>query len=381
MKHDSARVRVILTLIVLSTAPPALSGVSAQFDPMARAPELIAGSGGAPSDTVSQAMEVASTNRSEVRSPLVARTLENWGPAADLVARLDSLSGSDEAAGDRRWIRPGPTNVVPGRLGAVLMTLAGANTGIFYMEKDRWWSQPGVRFHFKTETGYARDFDKMGHFVGTDFHALLIARAFAWSGVSRKRSALLGSTIGLAMQTYVEINDGYYPMWGFDLLDETANTLGAAWFYLRETSEAARRFDIRWSYWARPIRKHAHTMPEEMINSFTNNYNGQGYWVAARVHDLLPESARSWWPRALMLSAGLYLDRWVGGEFAEQMNRPEAPGQVSAYLSLDLDWQAILRQDTHGGRFLSDLLNRTHLPAPALRLAPRPQFFLVFFGQ
>lgn len=260
--------------------------------------------------------------------------------------------------------------------------IAGANVALYTVEKNRWWHPDSstTRFHFHTDIGYARNFDKSGHFYGTNLQVLLIARALEWSGMRHARAVWLGAAIGLAMQTNVEITDGFYRKWGFDVLDQTANVLGAGWFVLHERSTLARKFDIRWSYWPNRIRPRTNSLVSEVINSFTNSYNGHAYWISARLYDLLPEDAAQRWPRFLMLSAGVHLAGWVSPELSREWEIPEAPGEVSYLLSLDVDWRRILTQRRGPGRFARDLLERVHLPAPAVRLYPRPRVFLMFTG-
>jgi hypothetical protein len=258
----------------------------------------------------------------------------------------------------------------------VAATLATLNLGVFLIEKDRWWGNPQRRFHFQTDTDYARNFDKLGHFTGTHLYASTIGSAYRWAGVEPRRAALLGSSIALAMQTFVEINDGFYRTWGFDWLDQTANVLGATWYYVRSQNTVADNFLIRWGYWPNEIRKPADSILDEVIGSFSDNYNGQSYWVAARMRRLLPDPLKRYWPRPLLLSAGVFLDGWATRSMAKDLGLTERPGEVSYLLSLDVDFRELGLRN-----YLGDFLNVFHFPAPAVRLQPQPQIFLLFWGQ
>jgi hypothetical protein len=263
-----------------------------------------------------------------------------------------------------------------GRLVTVGVTLAAANTGIFFLERDRWWGNPDARFHFQTDTDYARNFDKLGHLYGTHFYAMMIAGSFRWAGVRPERAAMLGSILALAIQTHVEINDGFYRTWGFDWLDQAANVAGATWFYVRSRVDWAANFDLRWSYWPNEIRKPADSLTDEMISAISDNYNGQSYWVAARMHRLLPDHLKPYWPRQLLLSTGVFLDGWATKSMARDLGLEPRPGEVSTFISLDVDFQELGVRN-----FLGDVLNLVHLPAPAIRLWPEPRVFLLFWGQ
>lgn len=270
---------------------------------------------------------------------------------------------------------PAESGIRRGRLVTVGVAMTGVNVGVFLIEKDRWWKNPGRRFHFKSDPGYAHNFDMLGHGFGTELYALLSTRSLQWAGVRHDKAVLWGSIVALAMQTQVEINDGFYVTWGFDVRDQISNTLGVAWFFARERTDWAKTFDTRWSYWPNDIRMPADGLGDEIIGSFSDNYNGHGYWLAARMHRLLPESMKPYWPKPLMLSAGVVLDDWVGRQLAKELLIEKQPGYVSYFISLDLDFKALGLKGIAG-----DLLNRYHWPAPAIRLYPRPRLFLVFTG-
>ena len=42
---------------------------------------------------------------------------------------------------------------------------------------------------------------------------------FSWAGVNKKKSVLLGSSIGLGFQSMIEIMDGFSSKWGFSYSD------------------------------------------------------------------------------------------------------------------------------------------------------------------
>ncbi len=263
-----------------------------------------------------------------------------------------------------------------GRLIAVGLTLTAMNTGIFFIEKDRWWGKPDARFHFQTDTDYARNFDKLGHLYGTHFYAMMIAGSFRWAGVRPGRAAMLGSAIAITIQTHVEINDGFYRTWGFDWLDQAANVAGATWFYLHDQHPWAANFDLRWSYWPNEIRKPADSVTDEIISAISDNYNGQSYWLGARMRRLLPDPVKRYWPRSLLLSAGVFLEGWATRSMSKDLGIEDRPGEVSLFLSLDLDFEELGLRGVAG-----DVLNLYHFPAPAIRLWPEPRVFLLFWGQ
>ena len=253
----------------------------------------------------------------------------------------------------------------PLRLGLAVGAIAGANAAIFAWEKSRWWEGSLDEFHFDDHLDYAANVDKAAHFYGTEIQALGVARVLEGAGLTRNQAALGGAASGWLMQLQVEYHDGFYPQWGFDRYDLAANTLGAAWFYGRERVPALRRFDTRWGY-----------VPQDPNPAlwFNEDYQRHTYWVTARVWDVLPEPAQAVWPRALRLSAGMAVADWDPAD-------PYETGHAELYLSVDVDYEALLPTRTLLGRTLADALSRIHLPAPAIRLAPEPRVYLIFYGQ
>lgn len=240
----------------------------------------------------------------------------------------------------------------------------------YVIERRKWWSQQTVGFHFDSKLEYAHGLDKMAHFYGAELQAVTNARLLEWAGVSSSKAALWGALLSFAGQTNVEIHDGFNAQWGFDVYDQLANGLGVTWFYVHDRVPALRRFDVRLSYWhpnAPPLNK------TKDITPFTNDYTGHVYWVSMRVWDLLPASVQPYWPRWLQLSAGVSLNKW------EEYPDPDA--YLSTHISVDVDWRKIIPRGSWLGRTTGDLLNRYHLPAPALQITPRPGIRLLFVGQ
>jgi len=260
---------------------------------------------------------------------------------------------------------PPPRSLHPIRAGLAAATLAGGSASLYAWEKSRWWDENLAPFHFDDHLDYAANIDKAAHFYATEMQALSATEAFEWAGLERKPAALAGAATAWLLQLQVEYHDGFYPQWGFDRYDVAANTLGAGWFVSRELVPELRRFDVRWGYVPRD--------PNPAL-WFNEDYQHHSYWVSARVWDLLPEPLQDIWPKALELSVGTAVADW-------DPNRPYETGTGELYVSLDLDYEAIIPLGTRLGRSTADFLNRFHLPAPAIRLAPHPKIYLVFYGQ
>jgi hypothetical protein len=264
-----------------------------------------------------------------------------------------------------------PDRVVGARLAAVGGALAAGSLTFHLWQKNAWWAdEHRTRFHFHDDGGYALHLDKVGHFHGTYFEALVIGRSFRWTGLTENRAALAGALGALALQTHVEVEDGFNALWGFDVYDMAANVLGAGFFYARERVPALRPLVPKWSYWpARVAAGRDGTLPDQP-NSFIDDYAGQHMWLTVRVHDLLPDEARPYWPAWLNVAGGV-----SGRHLQTDRARREY------FLALDVDLPRLFPQETWLGERLVEFGNALHLPAPAIRISPRVTLFGLHYGQ
>jgi VanZ family protein len=277
------------------------------------------------------------------------------------------------SAPDQRQLRGlPPDSLVAGRLALVAGALGATVAGLYVYQRNAWWAEEHRgRFHFQDDGGYTEHLDKVGHFHATYFQSMVVARALRLSGLSAAQSAAYGALAAWLVQLQVEINDGFSELWGFDVYDVVANTVGAAYFYGRERIPALDPFLLKFSYWPseyllEDIEKPGGTQSPAPID----DYLGHSYWLSVRVHDLLPESARPVWPRWLMLAGGVSGDR---------LYTPEQ--QRSYYLALDVDLERIIPARTWLAAAGLEILNFVKLPTPAIRLHPRPTLYLLYYGQ
>ncbi|MFT4758517.1 MAG: hypothetical protein ACI9XO_003418 [Paraglaciecola sp.] len=93
---------------------------------------------------------------------------------------------------------------------------------VWYQDKE------GVPFHFYDDSKGYQQIDKMGHAYGAYLESYLCYKWLRSTGLSKKKSLLYGGTMGLVLQTPIEIFDGLYDSWGFSWSDMVPNTAGAA---------------------------------------------------------------------------------------------------------------------------------------------------------
>lgn len=286
------------------------------------------------------------------------------------------VESSDTTDGDLR-ARQGlrglpPDSIVPLRLGLVSGTLGGVVAGLFIYQRHAWWAEEHRgRFHFHDDGGYSEHLDKVGHFHATYFQSKVISRSMQWSGLSPEASALWGTVAAWLLQLNVEINDGFSELWGFDVYDVVANTVGSGWFYARERVPELQPFVLKFSYWpSEHLMTNLDPNFADRPPTPIDDYMGHTYWVSVRVHDLLPDAAKGYWPDWLTLAAG------VSGD---QLYTEEA--QRSYYLALDVDLERIIPVRTWLAAVGLEALNFIKLPTPTIRLHPRPTPYLLYYGQ
>lgn len=291
-----------------------------------------------------------------------------------LHAALDTTGGAAalRSASEPSALRGAPPErIVWARFAAVGGTLGAGSLAFHLWQKNAWWAdEHRTRFHFHDDGGYALHLDKVGHFHATYFEALVIGRSFRWSGLTEPQAALAGALGALALQTHVEIEDGFNALWGFDVYDMAANVLGAGFFYARERVPALQPFVPKWSYWPARVTSGRDGAIPEQPNTFIDDYAGQHMWIAVRVHDLLPDEARPFWPDWLNVAGGV-----SGRHLQTDRARREY------FLALDVDLARLFPQDTWLGQQLVEVGNALHLPAPAVRVSPGVTFFGLHYGQ
>lgn len=245
--------------------------------------------------------------------------------------------------------------------------LAGMYTGLYTYGEQTRWDAPMVPFYFRNDFS-PQGIDKLGHFYATKTQAFILSNLYGLSGLSRKKTSLLGAGLAFSVQSLIEIKDGTISGGGFDTFDEIANTLGAGWFYARERVGFLQRFNVRWFYYPSENRD---LLTDNL--QFNEDYNGHTYWLSMRIWDLLPKSAQPYWPRFIVPAAGISLNDWSVD--------PSQNGELSYHLSLNFDFKYIIPQRTEFGRTISQFLNGFYIPAPALEVYPNTGVKLIFFGQ
>jgi hypothetical protein len=157
-----------------------------------------------------------------------------------------------------------------------------------------------------------------------------------------RRAALKGAAVSITLGAIKEVADGWYN--GFSTTDLTVDALGAG-------------FALAQSYVA-PLRHVTPSMtvsPAALRNGGLRqaafDYGNQTLWLSANVHEMLPSSVASAWPKAIRLSAG---------------RRAKSGGVDNAFIvGLDLD-AAHLPGNNPAWTRVKNALHNVRLPGPAI---------------
>lgn len=231
-----------------------------------------------------------------------------------------------------------------------LVLIAAVPTALAVREtayrRARWWRDAPVRFRVEEDLTGSLGSDKLMHVFATAATARTLAAGLVWSGMPERDAALAGALGAWAFLSYLEVLDGFGPHWGFSPSDALANTLGAAFVYGQTRSPTLAAFDLRLAY--RPSGQGGRRL--------TADHAGMTWWVAAN-------------PRAL----GAGTPSWLGVALGYGA-RPGPDGRLTeaeVLVGLDLDLRG-LPLDHPLWNALTEVLRHVRLPAPGVRLAPRP---------
>lgn len=252
--------------------------------------------------------------------------------------------------------------------GLKLGIITGATAGIMIAghiyNSSYYWTDNG-RFHvmsIKNEYDDALLADKFGHYYLTYAMTKNLAYLWEWTGLDSMASILISGGISVAMQTYVEIQDGFSyggTYLGFSFGDFFANILGATYAVAEKKVPEMKHVNFKVS-----LQK-SENYNLYNYQSITKDYESRYNWVCFSIDPLLPKSSRSFLTRFVNLAVGFSV---------KDIDR-HGSGYHELFLGLDWNIEA-LPGDSPFLRFIKSIFNVYHLPAPAVRLMPN----LVWYG-
>jgi hypothetical protein len=117
---------------------------------------------------------------------------------------------------------------------ALGLTSAYYAASLFVLSRTWYKDRALVPFHFYNDNRAYLQVDKLGHMFGAYVYSYIGYHLLRESGFSRDASLLYGATLGLVLQTPVEIMDGIHEGYGFSWGDMAANAMGSALVLVQE---------------------------------------------------------------------------------------------------------------------------------------------------
>ncbi len=238
---------------------------------------------------------------------------------------------------------------------------------VHIQQQQAWWNGPKGSFWLYNDWQFAKGVDKLGHMYGAYVASTAFREGFRWCGLSDRSSLLLGVSAGLALELYVEIEDGFHQIYGFSPGDAMADFLGAGYVLAQETFPVLENIRMKWSYWPSSDLRDALRRGEN--RTFLDDYDGQKHWLAVDPHIALGERL------------GKVLPSWLGiavGYGVEGSIRERGDARAAFYFVLDYN----LRRLSTGEGFLHSLLHAldfVHLPAPGIKILGKDVRFGIIY--
>jgi hypothetical protein len=288
------------------------------------------------------------------------------GPAAVEDARLRAGNVAIDSALHRPDTASAHINAF--RFGLVSAGAMSSLVASYIYIRNSWWSENPQKFHLDNgpDMQYALNLDKLGHVFGGAITADVFGGALRWSGVPEEDSYLYAAAFSGFVQIAIEIKDGFAPRYGFSILDVASGVTGGFLPYAQRWSPFFAALDLKFSYWRRSERYWQNTNHA----NWNDDYINQTYWLSFRVHDLLPQAWKSWWPRFLELSIGASIDEHVDGA---------GGGHVELFIAPDIDLTAFVPHDSGILYSIFHFLNYIKFPTPAVRIMPHVTWFGLYF--
>jgi hypothetical protein len=246
---------------------------------------------------------------------------------------------------------------------------AGVFTGLHIFYANTWWKDQRDYFKFATDGYYARNIDKASHIFTANAITVGSAVAYEWAGIAPGKALLYGALTSFAYETYIEINDGFAPNWGFDWGDVGANVFGAVYPFLQEEFKPLKHVNFKWSFKPRWIKAKTSSAEDDLLDDYTN----MTFWLSVNPMIIFPKSVTKakFYPNFLALAVGMSIKdaSHVTGS---------GKAQVEWYLSFDWDVSQLPGKSDFMQK-LKRILNFYHFPAPAVKISPEGVWYGLYF--
>ncbi len=246
---------------------------------------------------------------------------------------------------------------------------AGVFTGFHIYYSNTWWKDKRDYFKYAADGYYARNMDKASHVYTANVFTVATSVAYEWAGIAPGKALLYGALTSIAYETYIEINDGFAPNWGFDWGDMGANVFGAVYPFLQEEIKPLKHINFKWSFKPNWIKSKTASGQDDLLDDYTN----MTFWLSVNPMIVFPKSVTKakFYPNFLALAVGMSIKdaSHVSGS---------GKAQVEWYLSFDWDVNQLPGKSDFMKK-LKKILNFYHFPAPAVKISPEGVWYGLYF--
>lgn len=248
-----------------------------------------------------------------------------------------------------------------------------------------WYSKyPQGSFHFFNDNKEWKQVDKVGHGYSAYIASYGSTEMWKWTGMSKRKSAVLGSLSAFTYMTVIETLDGFSSEWGWSWGDMGANTFGSGLFLGQELAWGEQRVQFKFSFHKKNYS--SVDLNERTDNLFGNSlqermlkdYNGQTYWLSANLKAFLPKSNLPEW---LNVAFGYGAENMFGAErnigkddYGNiNFNRPDVTRYRQYFIAPDIDLTKIKTKS----KFLKlalGALNSFKFPLPSIEYNSKGMF-------
>ncbi|MAO32185.1 MAG: DUF2279 domain-containing protein [Crocinitomicaceae bacterium] len=242
-----------------------------------------------------------------------------------------------------------------------------------------WYSKESMsEFHFFNDWNNWNNMDKAGHIYSAYHLSKISSNLFSWAGVNKKKSVLLGSSIGLGFQSIIEIMDGFSSKWGFSYSDMGSNIIGTSLFAGQELLFNKQILIPKFSYHNTPYSElRPEVLGRNQIEKILKDYNGQSYWISFSPKSILNSISIPEW---FCFSFGYSIDQRIyGDQNSVVFQNQEYISNKEILFSLDIDLSKIKCKNA----FIKTILNQLNylkIPFPTVSFSSNKlTFYPLYF--
>ncbi len=243
------------------------------------------------------------------------------------------------------------------------------------------WSESS-KFRIIEDGNYALYSDKIGHFYGAYYSGYMYTEMLMWSGFNQKTATLIGSLMGVAYSTYVEVMDGFAYNWGFSPSDFYSDVAGFGFYLLQQNVPWFQNITPKFMYVPAEWHGEQRRIPSEF---FIDDYSSQSLYFSLNVYNILPDNLKKYWLPWLQITVGYAARNLI--EPGNPLFNPDistkygegVAGSPRLIIGLDYDIVKLLPDGIPLWNWVKQSLNYIKFPAPAIEISEKGTRFMLMY--